>query len=559
MTIRRRLALSFFVILLLFAVNLVIYFRGNQRRETTVEVLRRAVSRQALISGFNQNLNDIQKQLTLLNQVTGDNAGGASARAAIPAEIAQFNSQLEKVEEQITALHGLADPEIASNIDSFAAAYKNLENSWRTVYGNFGINQTKAITELAVTAEPLAQEILQKRLPELQAAENRRVDAATANFYEVARLTDRTAILIFVVSAVVAVGVALLVSGQLTRGLLRLKAGTASIGSGNLEHQIELKGNDEFADLARAFNDMAARLLQARVQLTLAHEKERNKSEELAKALDQLRKTQDQLVVQQKLASLGSLTAGIAHEIKNPLNFVTNFAEVCVSLAGELRESIEQHTEKLPPREWEYLQDILQDLQTNVSKIQEHGKRADGIVRNMLMHSRGHSGERQLTSINSLLTEYVKLAYHGMRALDPNFNISIHEDLDSSIEPIKVIAHDLSRVFLNIANNACYAAYEKKKRLGAGFSPTISTSTRNHDGYIVVCIRDNGDGMPDSIRKRIFEPFFTTKPAGSGTGLGLSMSYEIIVRGHNGQIRVDSEPGEYAEFTLVIPKDSDEP
>src|SRR5262249_55628132 len=172
MTIRRRLALSFFVILLLFAVNLVIYFWGNQRRETTVEVLRRAVSRQTLISGLNQNLNDIQKQLTLLNQVTGDNAG-ASVSAASPAEIAHFNSQLEKVEQQITDLRGQAEPETTSNIDAFADAYKKLEDSWRTVYSNFGVNQTKAITELAVTAEPLAQEILQKRLPELQAGENR--------------------------------------------------------------------------------------------------------------------------------------------------------------------------------------------------------------------------------------------------------------------------------------------------------------------------------------------------------------------------------------------------
>jgi signal transduction histidine kinase len=559
MSIRRRLALSFFVILLLFAVNLVIYFWGNQRRETTVEGLRRAVSRQALISGLNQNLNDIQKQLTLLNQVTGDNAAGAAASAASPAEIAQFNSQLEKVEQQITDLRGLAEPETASNIDSFSAAYKNLENSWRTVYGNFGVNQTKAITELAVTAEPLSQEILQKRLPELQAAENRRVDAASANFYQVARLTNRTAVLIFIISAVVAIGVAILVSGQLTRGLVRLKAGTASIGSGNLDHHIELKGNDELADLARAFNDMAGRLLQARGQLTLAHEKERHKSEELAKALDQLRKAQDQLVVQQKLASLGSLTAGIAHEIKNPLNFVTNFAEVCVSLVDEIRESIEQHVEQLPPKEWEYLQDILRDLQTNVSKIQEHGKRADGIVRNMLMHSRGHAGERQLTSLNSLLTEYVKLAYHGMRAQDSNFNVSIQEQLDPSIEPIKVVAHDLSRVFLNIANNACYAAYEKKKRLGDGFVPMVSASTRNHDDYVEVRIRDNGDGMPNSVRKRIFEPFFTTKPTGSGTGLGLSMSYEIIVQEHKGQIRVDSEPGEFAEFILMIPKDTGNP
>ena len=227
-------------------------------------------------------------------------------------------------------------------------------------------------------------------------------------------------------------------------------------------------------------------------------------------------------MVQQKLASLGSLTAGIAHEIKNPLNFVTNFAEVCVSLVDEIRESLEQHMRtNCRPKSGNTCRTSFEIFRPNVSKIQEHGKRADGIVRNMLMHSRGQAGERQLTNLNSLVTEYVKLAYHGMRAQDSNFNVTIQENFDPSIEPVKVVAHDLSRVFLNIANNACYAAYEKKRRLGDGFSPTVTASTRNRGDYVEIRIRDNGDGIPDARTKKSFRAVFYNEADGLRNGPGI--------------------------------------
>jgi signal transduction histidine kinase len=549
MTIRRRLSLSFAVILFLFAVNLVIYFWSNQRRQATVEALRRAVSRQALISGINQGLNDIQKQVTLLSQVATESSTGAD-----PAEVGIFNQQLSTVEREISELDELAEPETRRNIESFRKAYRDLSSSWRVFYENFGKDQTKAITELVVRAEPLTQEVIQQRLPQLQQDENKRVDAASSNFYEVAQLTNRITILIFAVSAALAIGVAVVVPGQMSRGLNRLKDGAAAIGRGNLTHPIELKSKDELADLAKAFNEMTGRLSAAHDLLTQVNEQEKKKSEELEKALDQLRKAQDQLVVQQKLASLGSLTAGIAHEIKNPLNFVTNFAEVSVSLVDELRESTEEQSTHLDPKELENIRSILDDLQQNVAKIREHGKRADGIVRNMLMHSRGHAGDHQLTNLNSLLAEYVKLAYHGMRAQNQNFNVTIQEQYDPTLEPVSVVAHDLGRVFLNITNNACYAAYEKKKKVGDGFSPTIAVKTKNLGSRAEIRIRDNGDGMPESVKQRIFEPFFTTKPTGSGTGLGLSMSFEIVVQQHKGQLQVETEPGKYAEFIITLPK-----
>src|SRR5262245_23047928 len=258
MTIQRRLSVSFSVILGLFALNLVIYFWSNQRRETTVEALRRAVSRQALISGLNQNLRDIQKQVTLLGQITTE----STPPRADPSEIAQFNAQLDRVEAQIGELRDLAEAESRSNVDAFAEEYRQLATSWKTFYESFGIDQTKAITELAVRAEPLAQKIFQLRLTQLQTDENARVDAASINFYRVARLTNRTTILIFAISVMVAIGVAVGVSRQLTHGLFRLKAGATSIGGGDLNHRIELSAKDELGDLANTFNEMGARLLR---------------------------------------------------------------------------------------------------------------------------------------------------------------------------------------------------------------------------------------------------------------------------------------------------------
>jgi len=233
---------------------------------------------------------------------------------------------------------------------------------------------------------------------------------------------------------------------------------------------------------------------------------------------------------------------------------VTNFAEISTGLVAEVRDSIVSQQDRMDPKEFGYIQESLGDLEQNVAKIREHGKRADGIVKGMLMHSRGQRGQMQAGNLNSMVSEYVKLAYHGIRAQDINFNITIEESYDSSIPPLEMVAHDLSRAVLNIANNACFAANARAKRCGPEFKPTIRVSTKNGDGQVEVRIRDNGDGIPDTIRQKIFEPFFTTKPAGSGTGLGLSMTYDIIVQEHKGQLRVESQPGEYAEFIIALPR-----
>jgi signal transduction histidine kinase/ligand-binding sensor domain-containing protein len=276
-----------------------------------------------------------------------------------------------------------------------------------------------------------------------------------------------------------------------------------------------------------------------------------DRTKELQKSLDHLKETQHQLVLSEKMASLGQLTAGIAHEIKNPLNFITNFATLSKDLTAELRTELDV---TIDPARRKTIEELLADLEQNVTKINEHGKRADSIVRGMLLHSRGKAGERQETDINALLQEYTNLAYHGMRAIDQSFNVKIEMDFDSSIGMMSVVPQDLSRAFLNIVNNACYAANDKKKTNGKDFSPVVKVSTKSVGHSIEIRIRDNGNGIPPEIRDRIFNPFFTTKPAGVGTGLGLSLSYDIITQEHHGTLDVRTEPGSYTEFILTIPR-----
>ncbi len=270
------------------------------------------------------------------------------------------------------------------------------------------------------------------------------------------------------------------------------------------------------------------------------------------------KRLRDQLIVQEKMASLGALTAGIAHEIKNPLNFINNFAALSVEIAGDLKVEIDRLHDRVEGEALACIEELLDDLRQNAEKIRQHGARADSIVRGMLLHSRGQSGEWRLTDLNALLAEYVQLAYHGMRSQDASFNVTIETDFDPSIGMIKIAPQDLGRVFLNLLNNAFYAVRQKKVALGAALSPALSVRTRVLTGEaeerVEIRVRDNGPGVPAELREKIFNPFFTTKPPGQGTGLGLSISYEIVVQQHHGAIRLETDPGEFTEFIVTLPR-----
>ena len=289
-------------------------------------------------------------------------------------------------------------------------------------------------------------------------------------------------------------------------------------------------------------------LSEANKELNEQKEEIVSQRDQLAETVDELKTTQQQLIQAEKLASLGELTAGIAHEIQNPLNFVNNFAEVSAELVDELSDEL--HNEK---RDQGLEDELLSDLKLNLEKINLHGKRADGIVKNMLQHSRANSGERQPTDINSLADEYMRLAYHGLRAKDKNFNSATVANLDNKLPKIDAIPQDIGRVLLNLFNNAFYAVNLKKQAAGADYKPEVSVTTLLEKGHIVIKVKDNGNGIPDAIKEKIMQPFFTTKPTGEGTGLGLSLSYDIVVKGHGGTLDIVSKEGEGAEFTVSLP------
>jgi signal transduction histidine kinase len=272
----------------------------------------------------------------------------------------------------------------------------------------------------------------------------------------------------------------------------------------------------------------------------------------IEKAYKDLKATQTQLIQSEKMASLGELTAGIAHEIQNPLNFVNNFSEVNTELIAELRDE----RSKVKGERNEQLEDeILNDIEENEVKINHHGKRADAIVKGMLQHSRSSSGVKEPTDINALADEYLRLSYHGLRAKDKSFNATMETHFDENLQKIAVIPQDIGRVLLNLYNNAFYAVSEKKKIQGDNYEPTVSVSTKKIADKIEIRVSDNGNGIPQKVVDKIFQPFFTTKPTGQGTGLGLSLSYDSI-KAHGGEIKVETKEGEGAEFIIQLPKTS---
>jgi signal transduction histidine kinase len=265
---------------------------------------------------------------------------------------------------------------------------------------------------------------------------------------------------------------------------------------------------------------------------------------EIEKAYAGLKSTQAQLIQSEKMASLGELTAGIAHEIQNPLNFVNNFSEVNEELLKELKTEADKGN-------LEEVKGIANDIIFNSEKINHHGKRADAIVKGMLQHSRTSSGQKEPTDINALADEYLRLAYHGLRAKDKTFNATMKTDFDNTIGKINIIPQDIGRVILNLINNAFYAVDEKKRQIGDGYESIISVSTKKNNGKVEIRVADNGNGIPQKVLDKIFQPFFTTKPTGQGTGLGLSLSYDIV-KAHGGELKVKTEEGKGSEFSMIL-------
>ena len=271
-----------------------------------------------------------------------------------------------------------------------------------------------------------------------------------------------------------------------------------------------------------------------------------NEKEKLQNTLTDLRSAQAQLIHAEKMASLGELVAGIAHEIQNPLNFINNFSDLNRELIEEMKVKIEQGDNAEVTL-------LANDITENEKRINHHGKRADAIVKGMLQHSRSSSGKKESTDINKLADEYLRLAYHGLRAKEKNFNATLKTNYDSTVVSVNIIAQDIGRVLLNCITNAFYAVTEKSWTIPANYEPIVSISTKKMGKRVQIVIADNGSGIPPNILDKIFQPFFTTKPTGEGTGLGLSISYDIITKGHSGELFVESKEGEGAAFIIILP------
>src|ERR1700732_3464845 len=348
-------------------------------------------------------------------------------------------------------------------------------------------------------------------------------------------------------SIMLALALGYTISWSLIGPVKQIEAQLNQVAAGHFTQRVDVINRDELGALGTDVNKMSEELGRLYQQL-------RQRTNDLTESLEDLRTAQDRLVQSEKLASLGQVTAGIAHEIKNPLNFVNNFSALSAELVGEMKDALSDID--LDKNKREELDEIAEMLKDNLEKVVQHGKRADSIVKNMLQHSREGSGEHRPSDINVIVDERLNLAYHGARAEKVGFSIALQRHLDPSVGMADVYPQEITRVLLNLISNGFYATTKRKAEAGNGFDPTLSATTKNLGDRVEIRIRDNGTGIPEGVKEKIFNPFFTTKPSGEGTGLGLSMSHDIIVKQHGGRIDVETEPGIFTEFKIVLPRTS---
>ena len=503
-----------------------------------------------------RHLNALQADVAQVTELMGSALIASEADFVEPL-IESFESAADRIQISLSAIAASEiAPGLGSAVDRLLALGSSSQSAFQVAVDRLEIVNRQ--DNLLAQNQEVAVDLLAEVNALVQTAQAG-ADEATENS---AQTISTARILLVIISVVGVIGAGLIswlfVGRVLLRRIGRLSGRMRTLAKGDLEEEIEVSGSDEIAEMASALEVFRRHALEVqRLNLVeqLAQElSERN--DELQEVLAELSQAQDQIVAREKLAALGEVTAGVAHEIRNPLNFINNFSAVSAELLEEMAEIYEEFSDDLTDEQKDLIEDINQDLNDNLERIQNHGKRANRIVQDMLLMGRG-GGETQLTNINDLVHEHSLLAYHSARAQDNEFQVALEEEFDPEMGELEVVPQDMGRVFLNFVANAGYATNKKQKELmesGAlgDYVPTVILKTRRTEDSAILSVRDNGSGIPPDVAAKIFDPFFTTKPTNEGTGLGLALSNDIV-REHGGTITVESEPGEYTEMVVELP------
>ena len=503
-----------------------------------------------------RHLNALQAEVAQVTELMGS-ALIASEAAFVEPLIESFESTTDRIQISLTAI---AATETAPGLESAVNGLLRLGMGTNSAF-QASVDRLEIIERqesLLAQNQAIAVDLLSEVNAIVQTAQAR-ADQATEDS---AQSVSTAQILLVIISVIGVIGAGIIswlfVGRVLLRRIGRLSSRMRTLAKGELEEEIEVVGRNEIAEMASALEIFRRHALEVqRLNLVeqLAQElSERN--DELQEVLEELSQAQDQIVAREKLAALGEVTAGVAHEIRNPLNFINNFSAASAELLEEMAEIYEDIVDNLSDEDKDLIEEINQDLKENLERIQSHGKRANRIVQDMLLMGRG-VGETQMTDINDLIHEHSLLAYHSARAQDPEFQVLLEEEFDPDMGQLEVVPQDLGRVFLNLVANAGYATNKKQKELikagtAGDYTPTVVLKSQRTGGSAILSVRDNGSGIPPDVAARIFDPFFTTKPTNEGTGLGLALSNDII-REHGGTITVNTEPGEFTEMVLELP------
>jgi signal transduction histidine kinase len=508
----------------------------------------RSLAEEAMLVSVVRNANSASKHFGDLKYWVIDAAVTQLARSQQAAEAAKagLDSDLKAISAVDPAFVAATKREVDAMTDlarQAGVAYSSDDSA----AGNALLGQAKShVLEIDSAIDKIVDRVEQQAVA--------RRDGSTRQ----AELAVKLAVVGGIGALLLALGFTALTVRSITIPLKQLERSMASITRGELNVAMPPTGVNEIGAMTRTLGMLRDSLIE---RDRLERERQRAEAEiRVARdaaetALHDLKAAQANLIQAEKMASLGQLTAGIAHEIKNPLNFVNNFASLSIGLLDELKGAAASAFGALDKRQRDQVDEVTGMLTGNLERIVEHGKRADNIVKSMLAHSRGGGGDRQSVDLNALVEESLNLAYHGARAQDQNFNTTLDREYGADIAPVELVPQDITRVFLNLFSNGFYAANERQRAANNGaFRPVLTVTTRDLGKAVEVRVRDNGIGIPDDIKDKLFQPFFTTKPTGEGTGLGLSISYEIVTKQHGGTIRVASEVGAFTEFIVNLPR-----